>query len=198
MSEQKIPDVFSTHSAAKFCRVTPMTIIRWITEGRIKAYKTPGGHRRIMRQDLEHFCHAAGIPLEWTINAADGVQKVLIIDDDPDEVTNILDALVDADGAESTMSFQVETANNPFDAGRLLMTSSPEIIFLDLDLPGVSAHSIIESIRAEESTSNSRIVGIRSERTPQGIPVDRELSRPLGKQDVRQATGPMPIVKVPR
>ena len=53
---KKIPDVFSTHSAAKFCRVTPMTIIRWIDEGRIKAYKTPGGHRRIMRADLEDFC----------------------------------------------------------------------------------------------------------------------------------------------
>ena len=31
---KKIPDVFSTHSAARFCRVTPMTIIRWIDEGR--------------------------------------------------------------------------------------------------------------------------------------------------------------------
>jgi excisionase family DNA binding protein len=175
-----------------------MTIIRWITEGRIKAYKTPGGHRRIMRQDLEIFCHSAGIPLEWETSGSAGVQKVLIIDDDPDEVSNILDALVDADGTESTMSFQVETADNAFDAGRLLMSSSPEVIFLDLDLPGVNAHSIVSSIRAEVTTSSSRIVGIRSERTPQGIPVDRELARPLGKHAVRQATGPMPIIKLPR
>ena len=57
----KIPDVFSTHTAARFCRVTPMTIIRWVDESRIRAYKTPGGHRRIMRADLEDFCRRGGI-----------------------------------------------------------------------------------------------------------------------------------------
>ena len=61
---KKLPDVFSTHSAARFCRVTPMTIIRWIEEGRIKAYKTPGGHRRIMRADLEDFCRRSQIPMQ--------------------------------------------------------------------------------------------------------------------------------------
>ena len=65
MSTNKRPDVFSTHSAAKYCRVTPMTIIRWVEEGRIKAYKTPGGHRRIMRADLDDFCRTAGIPIDW-------------------------------------------------------------------------------------------------------------------------------------
>ncbi len=83
---QKLPDVFSTHSAAKFCRVTPMTIIRWIDEGRIKAYKTPGGHRRIMRADLEDFCRRNQIPMQWEDRVDAGTQRVLIVDDDPSVV----------------------------------------------------------------------------------------------------------------
>src|SRR5215813_9542473 len=55
-------DIFSTHDAARICRVTPMTVIRWIKEGKIPAFKTAGGHRRILRADLIRFCKSRGIP----------------------------------------------------------------------------------------------------------------------------------------
>ena len=55
-------EIFSTHEVARVCRVTPMTIIRWIDEGKIPAFKTVGGHRRVQRNDLESFCRTRGIP----------------------------------------------------------------------------------------------------------------------------------------
>lgn len=39
-----------------------MTVIRWIEEGRLSAFKTVGGHRRILREDLESFCRTRAIP----------------------------------------------------------------------------------------------------------------------------------------
>jgi len=196
MSKLKIPDVFSTHSAAKYCRVTPMTIIRWIEEGRINAYKTPGGHRRIMRDDLETFCRAAGIPLDWTDQSQLGPQCVLVIDDEESAVNAILDALLDAEDPGQPMAFKVEHTDNAFDAGRMVRELTPDIIFLDLDLPGTDPIRMIASIRQDAALARCRIVGISSDTTPANMPVDRMLRRPLAAGEVRQATGPMAVVKV--
>ena len=196
MSTNKRPDVFSTHSAAKYCRVTPMTIIRWVEEGRIKAYKTPGGHRRIMRADLDDFCRTAGIPIDWHEGAGAGPKRVLVVDDDDDTVHAILDALLDAEGDDSFATFKIEHSNNAFDAGLKMRDLKPDIIFLDLDLTGTDPLQLIGSIRADDDFSGCRVVGIASEQTPANMPVDRVLHRPLVRGEVQQATGPMPIVKI--
>lgn len=196
MSTRPFPDVFSTHSAAKYCRVTPMTIIRWIEEGRIKAYKTPGGHRRIMRADLEDFCRRAGIPLQLEARSDDeGTRRVLIIDDEAAVADAILDALFDdADPeAEGADAFKVEHTDNAFDGGRLLAAFRPHIIFLDLDLPGVDIEKIADSIRRDPATARSRLVGIAAG-TLNRVDVDAVINRPIAKAAVRRATGPLPDV----
>ena len=194
MSNSKIPDVFSTHSAAKFCRVTPMTIIRWVEEGRIRAYKTPGGHRRIMRSDLEQFCRDNSIPMQWEERVIGGTQRVLIIDDDASAVNTILDALLDGQAPDAEGAYVVEHASNPFDGGRLLSTFRPDVVFLDLDLPGINAQAVAQSIRKNPATSKVRIVGISSDGSHRPVEVDDVLSRPIAPTAVRQATGPLPKI----
>ena len=197
MTNRKVPDVFSTHSAARFCRVTPMTIIRWIEEGRIRAYKTPGGHRRIMRADLEDFCRRAGIPVEWETQAPENLKKVLIIDDDSSEVNAILDALLDDEAPDSPKAFKVEHTDNAFDGGQLLGSFKPDILFLSLTLPGISPHSVVASIRRAVTDTPCRVVGIGESTSPRDVGVDRLLVRPLAAREVKQATGPMPIIRIP-
>ncbi len=190
----KIPDVFSTHSAAKFCRVTPMTIIRWIDEGRILAYKTPGGHRRIMRNDLEAFCRKAQIPMQWEDRVESGTQRVLIIDDDPTVVDAILDALFDDADAEQADAYQVQQTDNAFDGGRLFTEIRPHVVFLDLDLPGVDPSQVVRGIRAIAPATETRVVGISEDGAGHGSGVDAVLSRPLAKKAVRRVTGPLPRI----
>ncbi|MCA9544131.1 MAG: excisionase family DNA-binding protein, partial [Myxococcales bacterium] len=185
--------VFSTHSAAKFCRVTPMTIIRWIDEGRIKAYKTPGGHRRIMRADLEDFCRRSNIPMEWEEHAADdGTVRVLVIDDEPEAADAILDALVDEAEAGAKGAWKLEHTDNAFDGGRLLASFRPHIVFLDLELPGVDIERVAESIRTDPATQGSRLVGIAADRALQQVDVDAVIARPIAAREVKRATGPLP------
>lgn len=45
-------EILTTGEAAKFCSVTANTILRWITEGKLPAIRTSGGHNRIARADL--------------------------------------------------------------------------------------------------------------------------------------------------
>jgi putative resolvase len=40
-------EYYTTHQAAKFLLVRPVTIIKWEKNGEIKVVKTLGGHRRI-------------------------------------------------------------------------------------------------------------------------------------------------------
>ncbi|MCY0985656.1 helix-turn-helix domain-containing protein [Nannocystis sp. ILAH1] len=51
MSRGRTPvkDTYSTHDVARICCVTPTTVIRWIEDGLIPAFKTVGGHRRVRR-----------------------------------------------------------------------------------------------------------------------------------------------------
>ncbi len=189
---QKIPDVFSTHSAAKFCRVTPMTIIRWIDEGRIRAYKTPGGHRRIMRADLEAFCRRAQIPMQWEDRVDTGTRRVLIIDDDPTVVDAILDAIFDDETAQQSDAYEVEHADNAFDGGRMFLQIRPHIVFLDLGLPGLDATQVTQAMHDQPGGERARVIGIADDDAPAAEGLDAVLGRPLAKKAVRRATGPLP------
>ena len=47
--------VYTTFETAKLCHVSPLSIINWVNAGRLPAFRTPGGHRRIRREDLIRF-----------------------------------------------------------------------------------------------------------------------------------------------
>ncbi len=48
-------DLVSTREAAKILGVTVQTIKNYIYRGKMKSYKTPGGHHRIHREDIKDF-----------------------------------------------------------------------------------------------------------------------------------------------
>jgi len=52
---------FTTNEIAKICKVTRQTVINWIRAGKLDAQSTPGGHRRVIREDLVKFIEKAGI-----------------------------------------------------------------------------------------------------------------------------------------
>ena len=51
-------EYFTTHDIALMLNVTRVTVRNWIIKGRLAATTTPGGHRRISRQELTRFMEA--------------------------------------------------------------------------------------------------------------------------------------------
>lgn len=143
-------DIFSTHDAARVCRVTPMTVIRWIKEGKIPAFKTAGGHRRILRQDLDRFCRARGIPF---LEGDGATGKVLVIDPDP----SVRDVVVEAARAVDE-TLVIEMASDAFSAGRLVAQFRPNLIFLDQRMPGVDALDLVSRLARDPETLAISIV----------------------------------------
>jgi excisionase family DNA binding protein len=50
-----IPEYLSVGFAAKHCGVSNTTVLRWITAGQLPAFRLPGGHYRIEREDFSTF-----------------------------------------------------------------------------------------------------------------------------------------------
>lgn len=51
----------TTFQAAKLMSVTPDSVLKWIKAGKLKAYRTPGGHYRIKQSRIEELLREDGI-----------------------------------------------------------------------------------------------------------------------------------------
>ena len=76
MSERSLDkDYFTTTEAAKLLSVAPDTVLKWVKAGKVKSYRTLGGHFRIPANELESMASAARAPVRT--GEADELQPVL-------------------------------------------------------------------------------------------------------------------------
>lgn len=146
-------DFYTTHEASKFCSVYPTTVINWIREGLLPAYTTPGGHRRIKKEDLLKLMKKNNMPIPEGLAAA-GKNKVLIIDDDPKilrMVKTILSKEEDLD---------VQTASSGFQAGLTISKWLPDIILLDMLMPEMDGFEVCRRLNSDESTKDIPIIAV--------------------------------------
>jgi len=62
-SENERP--LTTGEVARHLYVSNGAVLKWIKSGKLKAYRTPGGHYRIKRRDFAAFLDKHGMP-EWS------------------------------------------------------------------------------------------------------------------------------------
>jgi excisionase family DNA binding protein len=148
-----VKDTYSTHDVAKICCVTPTTVIRWIEDGLIPAFKTVGGHRRVRREDLEKVCRDRNIP--FNVPTGTEVGRILVVDDEPVVLELIRDVV-----KELSHKFEVEVAKDAFDAGRLVVSFRPQLIFLDLMMPGVDGFEVCARLKKDPQTTNTEVIAI--------------------------------------
>jgi excisionase family DNA binding protein len=142
---------FTTGQIAKHCHVTPETVANWIKKGRLKAGTTPGGHYRVFREELVRFCRSHGFEVlpEWENKLKP--PTILIIDDDAD----LIDALMPhLEGGER----RVVGASDVAQAGLMLMKHRPDVVILDLHLPGTDGIRIASMLRKETELTGTRII----------------------------------------
>ena len=144
---------FSTSEVAKYCHVTADTIRKWAEAGRINVFKTPGGHRRIRRKELINFLRENGIPLHEDLSN-DGV-KVLVVDDDKTILAVINRFLEHAEA-----NFEIATAADGFEAGHLVGTFAPKVVFLDIQLPGIDGYEVCTRIKTSRDTSETHVIAM--------------------------------------
>jgi excisionase family DNA binding protein len=55
--------IFSSCEVGKLIGADPSSVNRWIDSGKLVAFRTPGGHRRVLRAELVTFLKELGMPL---------------------------------------------------------------------------------------------------------------------------------------
>ena len=144
---------FSTSEVARYCHVTADTIRKWAEAGRIQVFKTPGGHRRIRREDLVRFLRENSIPVHEDLDNSG--TKVLVVDDEKSVISVVRRFL-----ERAQTPFQIEVAMDGFDAGHQVATFKPDVIFLDLRLPGIDGFEVCRRIKSAKETASTSIIAM--------------------------------------
>jgi len=154
--------VFTTFETAKLCHVSPLSIINWVNAGRLPAFRTPGGHRRIRREDLIRFMRENGIPLPDDLREGSGRPKVLVVDDEA-SIREVLSEHLTTRGTP----FEALTASDGFEAGRLMASFRPDVVLLDLRMPGLDGFQVCRTIKADPETSSTIVVAMTGYFSPE-------------------------------
>ncbi len=144
---------FSTSEVAVYCHVTADTIRKWAEAGRIRVFKTPGGHRRIRREDLLRFLRENNIPIHQDLDNS-GV-KILIVDDEK-AVLSVIRRFLEM----SQTPFEIEVAMDGYDAGHQVASFRPDVVFLDLRLPGVDGFEVCRRIKSDPQGAGTRVIAM--------------------------------------
>ena len=121
--------------AARYLGVAQSTIRKWCDTGRLPAFYTPGGHRRLRRSDLDAFLggsRAAPSPR--------GAPLVLIVDDDA-RLREFVRVNLEMDG------YAVREAASAEDGLTALEDEVPDLILLDVQMPSVDGWEMLRRVR---------------------------------------------------
>ena len=142
------------NEVAKRMMVSPVTVRGWAQRELLQAEVTPGGHRRFRREEVERFARL------WNPEGNKGPLRVLIVDDDK-SVVNFLKELLEGDARLVI----VEIALDGFDAGRKVYTFQPNIVLLDLKMPGLSGAEVCKRIKDQPGHADIRVIGLTGQLT---------------------------------
>lgn len=177
--------VLTTFEAGEYCGVNPYTIRNWIEQKKLKAYTTPGGHRRIRKSDLDEFLKKHGMPVPEEFHS--GKKRVLIVDDDSDVLIAITNAI-----AGISDQIAIKNAKDGFTAGKFIHTFDPDLVFLDLKMPGMNGFDVCKQIKEDPETAHIKVVGMTGYATTENVEKILEcgaidiLSKPISLKNLKE------------
>jgi len=145
-------EILTVSQASKYCKVSSKTIINWIDQGHIKAYKTVGGHRRIKKEDLDKFLLDKGMPLPEEPKAEEK-KKILVVDDDKIIVETIVQSL-----EEDEFGYEMISASDGFEAGLQVNHFKPDLMILDIMMPDINGYEVCQKIKSNPETKDIKII----------------------------------------
>jgi two-component system, OmpR family, response regulator RpaA len=143
--------IYTTHEVSRLLHVNPRSVINWIEQSLLPSYRTPGGHRRIRRDDLLAFLRKHQIPTPESL--VEGKFNVLIVDDEQEIVDLVKTFLLRQGG------YDVATASDGISALLEVGRAKPDLLILDIMIPGVDGIEVCRRIKAD-SNNRSIIIAV--------------------------------------
>lgn len=146
---------YSTFAVAEMLGVDPGSVVNWIDSGLLKAFRTPGGHRRVSGNDLQVFLARHNMPVPPELVREEIPICVAVVDDEP-ELAHLVSRAILAEHPD----YQVVEANDGFQAGTLVSTRKPQVVILDLKMPGIDGFEVCRLIKTNEATKHATVIAI--------------------------------------
>ena len=134
----------TTGQVAIHCQVSIETVTNWVKAGKLEAFATPGGHRRIYVEAFRTFLRDHDMPPYGEEPAAK--PRILVVDDEPDIIKLIVDIL------SRSGHYEIATASDGFEAGIQLTKFRPDLVVLDLMMPNINGFKVCKRIKSSEET----------------------------------------------
>jgi excisionase family DNA binding protein len=158
MQEVSIKKSFcTTREAADLLGVSVGTVQLWVESGLLQAWKTAGGHRRVLRESVDRLLHKE--PVSTPADAAPAPNprrlRVLVVEDD----ANLL-RLYDANMSRWPMAPEVALADNAVSALLMMGRNCPDLLLTDLHIPGMDGFNMLRVLRASPEFAKTTIVAV--------------------------------------
>jgi len=175
----------TTAQAAARLGVAPNSVILWADAGLLHSWRTPGGHRRISEASVQAMLDKRR---ERDEAQRARVLRVMVVEDNA-AMAELLCGQIRAQLPEARLSVVSDGFVALVQAGKDL----PDVMVMDINLPGMNGLAMIESLRAQEATAGLRFVLVSSHlaheiasfgRLPPGVPF---LAKPVSAEALREA-----------
>lgn len=192
------PTDYSTLEVARMLGMAVRSVQLMVDRGELEAWKTPGGHRRISRASVETLLARRGSAPAARATGAGAPRRsrrVLLIEDSA-HYQNLVGLLL----KEEFPDLELHTAADGIAGLALYGQLQPELLLVDILLPGIDGAALITSLRSQPAFAGSRLIVVTSldeaQRAPyafalQGVPVVHKPRLVLDLPPlVRQLLGP--------
>lgn len=167
-------DVVTTREAAQMLGVALRTVQLWVEAGVLRAWKTAGGHRRIMRNSVEELLRQRVVAIGEAPSGEAGEERgehrfrILVVEDEPALLRLFK---LQFDGWK--LPVELVTATNGFEGLIRIGERHPDLLISDLNMPGMDGFRMIRQLRSSPDYKDLQIVVVTA----------------LGKQDIADRGG---------
>lgn len=188
MKKKKGKDYLTSVEVANLLLVTTETVRQWAQKGKLPAQVTPGGHRRFYIKDVEDFASSMGIDIY--AKTANKNPRVLVVDDDL-AMRNLVMRFLE----NEIKNICLDSASNGFEAGQKIIQFKPNIVIIDIMMPGINGVEVCKLIRASPEARDIKIIAMTGYYTDANVSsvieagADVCLRKPLEFEELRTALG---------
>lgn len=157
MTNLTLPDsirpgsLLTSHQAGALLQVNPSSINNWVRDGRLEAFRTPGGHRRIRAGDLVRFLQTHEMPIPTQLEAIKR-QRVLWVDGNATLRERVIEGL-----AAAAERLDVAFADDAVAALVKIGSFQPQLVVVSIDVTGADAFEVTRRLRAHPDTRTLEI-----------------------------------------
>ena len=144
-------DSCTTREAARALGICVRTTQLWVESGRLRAWKTPGGHRRILRESVDEILRERENELGVSIHGFD----VLVVEDELIQ-RQLLQSML----SRISPGITVRTAYNGVEGLIKIGEKQPQLLITDLMMPGLDGFHMLNTLIASPLVRPLQIVVI--------------------------------------